>query len=139
MIHLVYVSSATEDMSDDELVFLLKQSRERNKKQNVTGMLLYCGGNFIQVLEGASDDVEDVYESIVKDERNSGNILIVKRAIASRAFPNWSMGFKRLSTEDKRELEGFTEFLEHEHTPKELSGKVDGVINLLFHFKEGNR
>ncbi|WP_419835757.1 BLUF domain-containing protein [Endozoicomonas atrinae] len=52
MINLVYVSSASRVMDEHELTALLEQSRDRNLRQNVTGMLIYCDGNFFQVLEG---------------------------------------------------------------------------------------
>ncbi len=40
-IRLVYTSSATSDLNEEQLLELLKQSRSRNQKQNVTGMLVY--------------------------------------------------------------------------------------------------
>jgi len=107
-------------MSDEDLLLLLEQSRNRNKRQNVTGMLLYVSGNFFQVLEGDIKDVEEIYEAIVKDERNKGNIVILKENIKERTFPNWSMGFEQkkamktnpyyMSTEQIKQLaeEGFT-------------------------------
>ena len=52
MIHLIYVCSASKEMTEDELLRLLEYARARNLKQNVTGMLLYAGGNFFQALEG---------------------------------------------------------------------------------------
>lgn len=57
MIQLIYVSSAVNLMSEDELLDLLAQSSQRNKRKGVTGLLLYAGGNFIQVLEGEQSDV----------------------------------------------------------------------------------
>ena len=62
MIHLIYVSSATREMTEEDLIFLLEQSRNRNLRQHVTGMLLFVGGNFIQVLEGDDKDVEEINE-----------------------------------------------------------------------------
>ena len=47
------------------LLFLLEQSRTRNQKQHITGMLLYLNGTFIQVLEGAEKDVNEIYAAIV--------------------------------------------------------------------------
>jgi len=79
MIHLIYVSSASQEMSEENLLFLLEQSRSRNKRQNVTGMLLYAKGNFFQVLEGEKSDVEEIYEAIENDGRNKGNIVIEKK------------------------------------------------------------
>lgn len=139
MIHLVYVSSASRDMSKDDLLHLLEQSRNRNQRQNVTGMLLYIGGNFFQVLEGGKNDVEEIYESITKDERNKGNIVILKENIDERTFSGWSMGFKHLTDQNLKSVEGFTEFLDRDIKPEEFATKSDKVLGLLYQFKENNR
>lgn len=138
MIHLVYVSSATREMSEEDLLYLLEQSRDRNKRQNVTGMLLYAGGNFFQVLEGDKKDVEEIYAAIVSDERNTGNIELIKENINERTFPDWSMGFKHLTSQNKASIEGYTEFLDRKMEPDEFANKSDKILGLLFQFKKGN-
>ena len=50
--HVVYVSTASEPMDDEDLAELLAQSRERNARNDITGMLLYKDSRFIQLLEG---------------------------------------------------------------------------------------
>ena len=60
MIHLVYVSSATGKLGETDLLDLLEHSRRRNRALDLTGMLLYAGGNFFQVLEGEEKDVDEV-------------------------------------------------------------------------------
>ena len=138
MIHLVYVSSATREMSEEDLLFLLEQSRNRNKRQNITGMLLYAGGNYFQVLEGDIKDVEEIYEAIVNDERNKGNIVILKGNIKERKFPDWSMGFKHLTDQDSDYVEGYTDFLDSRMEPEEFVNRQDNVLMLLYQFKKGN-
>ena len=138
MIHLVYVSSATREMSDGELMQMLEQARERNERQDVTGMLLYLGGNFIQVLEGEERDVDAIYDSIQRDKRNTGNVLIVKEPIAERVFPTWSMGFKRIDKRDALAVEGFSEFLVRPMDPAEFASHPDTVVTLLYRFKQNN-
>ena len=136
MIRLIYASSATREMSEDDLLFLLEQSRRRNERQNVTGMLLLVGSNFIQVLEGARQDVEEIYEDILNDDRNTANLLMLKEEITERAFPDWSMGFKQISEKNKGEIEGYTEFLDTKFTPDEIAGMSNKAIKLLYFFKE---
>ena len=55
MICLIYASSATKAMSQDELKALLAKARTNNQRDNITGMLLYNDGNFLQVLEGEAE------------------------------------------------------------------------------------
>lgn len=134
MIHLIYVSSAQREMSEEELLLLLEQCRRRNRRQNVTGMLLYAGGNFLQVLEGEDKDVEEIYKDILNDERNNGNIVIDKDQISERTFPDWSMGFRHLTNQDKASIKGFSEFLDRKMAPEEFVNKSNEVVNLLYQF-----
>ncbi|MBK9207916.1 MAG: BLUF domain-containing protein [Anaerolineales bacterium] len=62
MISIIYVSTSVRLLSDDELMDILKVSRENNSVSDVTGLLLYKGGNFMQVLEGPEDVVNALYE-----------------------------------------------------------------------------
>ena len=136
MIRLIYASSATREMSADDLLFLLEQSRRRNERQNVTGMLLFVGESFIQVPEGAEKDVEEIYEDVLDDDRNTANTVMLKDEITERAFPDWSMGFKHISEKNRGELEGYTEFLDKKFTPEEIAGLSKKAIRLLYFFKE---
>ncbi len=138
MIHLVYVSSAAYELSTEELLGLLAQSRERNSRQHITGMLLYAGGNFFQVLEGEQKDVEEIYASIVKDNRNKGNIVLLKEKIERRTFPDWSMGFKQLTSDNKSAITGYTEFLDRNISPEEFASHSHEVLAMLYQFKKGN-
>ena len=51
---LVYVSEGNTTFSKKDLRELLTKSRENNSKLKISGMLLYKGGNFLQVLEDSS-------------------------------------------------------------------------------------
>lgn len=137
MIHLVYVSSGTREFTHRDLVALLEQSRRRNLRQDVTGMLLYAGGNFIQVLEGLASDVDEIYASIEKDERNTGNVLLKRERIPERSFPDWSMGFNWLSDQAVKYTPGFSDFLNRKMTATELH-QADIALELLYQFKEFN-
>ncbi len=136
MIHLVYVCSASMEMTEDELLRLLEHARARNLKQNVTGMLLYAGGNFFQALEGEKSDVEEIYKAIESDNRNKGHIIVEKEDINERTFSDWSMGFKHLTSQNKPTIKGYTEFLDRQMKPEEFTDKKNELIALLYQFKK---
>lgn len=92
---LVYVSSATEQFDESRIPDLLAKSREKNGDLDVTGLLLYERGNFLQVLEGAADTVEELYDTIQRDPRHRGCIVLMRESIFERKFPDWSMGFRQ--------------------------------------------
>ena len=93
MFCLIYISSATRLMSGQELHDLLEDARERNRARGITGMLLYKGGNFMQLLEGDRDTVRDVFASIGRDPRHKDVIQLLTKEIDRRCFEDWSMGF----------------------------------------------
>jgi hypothetical protein len=96
MLSLVYVSSATRLLSEEDLKALLAQSRDKNKRLGLTGLLLYKDGNFMQVLEGAEDALLGTYASIQSDTRHHGILELIRQPVQEREFASWSMGFKNL-------------------------------------------
>lgn len=93
MKHIIYLSSATELLSDEEINSLLKTSRENNKKNNITGLLLYCDGNFLQVLEGENDAIDSIFSVISNDSRHKNIIVVANEYIEKRSFDEWKMGY----------------------------------------------
>jgi hypothetical protein len=104
LIQLVYLSSAAQPMSDEELVALLEKSREKNARLGLTGLLLYKGGNFLQVLEGERDAVMGQYQTIQADESHYQIMTVSSRAITERDFPDWKMAFVNLEKVNADEL-----------------------------------
>lgn len=111
MFSLVYVSSAKELFSDDDLKALLQQSRDNNTRVSVTGMLLYKDGNFMQLLEGLEETVMSLYAKIERDPRHRGVLILLRREIRERAFPDWSMGFKNLDDASLEQIPGYSPFM----------------------------
>ena len=97
MYHLLYVSSATRELNEDDLSAILETARRKNDVANVTGMLLYLSGSFLQVLEGAQEDVLRIFESISYDDRHSGIVTLTQGDIDDRSFDGvFDLSRKRL-------------------------------------------
>ena len=88
----VYVSSAHKLMGDEELLEFLRVARHKNEARNITGMLLYRDGNFLQVLEGPASAVDELIAKIKRDTRHHGVILMSRRGIEERQFSEWQDG-----------------------------------------------
>jgi len=97
MISLVYVSSTIGLLSKAELITLLEQSRIKNERLKITGLLLYRDGNVIQVLEGPVAAVRQLFNRIKVDPRHHGVLRLMERPIEARQFSDWSMSFKDLN------------------------------------------
>ena len=116
MLSLIYVSTSIKLMKDDELLDILKVSRENNTSGDITGMLLYKGGNFMQVLEGPDDAVNDIFEKIKKDPRHKDVSVISREQIQTRQFPSWEMAFQNLDNPAVKNEPGYSQFLQDEFT-----------------------
>jgi Sensors of blue-light using FAD len=106
LISLTYASRATEYFHEHEIPDLLHQIRIANAKQEITGMLLYIGGSFLQVLEGQPEVVDAVLSRILGDKRNSQLRSIARESIPERAFEGWTMMHKTLDPTEAGELIG---------------------------------
>jgi len=112
MYSLIYASSAVQPFTPAELQNLLQVSRRNNELCDVTGMLLYKDGNFMQVLEGERAAVTAVQQKIATDPRHHGIIVLLSRDTPERQFPSWSMAFRDLDRHSgSRTLAGYDEFL----------------------------
>jgi len=134
MYHLVYTSHAIKPFTEEELLDLLRQSRERNKKRSVSGILLYVQGKFMQVLEGKKSFVEEIYSSIQRDNRHSRVTLLLEGDSPKRIFKGWSMGFKKLSNDDFVNTSGFTDIdvFFNENTLAERSNVLMVFLKLFY-------
>jgi len=84
MLSLIYVSTAVKPLSDEELLDILKLSRENNATKEITGLLLYKGGNFMQVLEGPDEAVEALYKKIEADPHHKDLNVLSREQISAR-------------------------------------------------------
>jgi len=135
MIRLTYASTALKEWSPEELLKLLKECRNNNDVNNITGILLYTNGTFFQVLEGDEATVNSVYAMIEKDKRHKDVTLIQKEKITERAFPYWSMGFEKINAKDLSKMEGFNDFFEHDFTPSGFASHKNIIGPLLSHLR----
>ncbi len=137
LISLVYVSFAEHPMTNAELREILEVSRTNNEAKNITGMLLYRNGFFIQALEGEAEVVDELYEGIKGDPRHHHVVTVYRNEIAERSFGNWSMGFNILRddmlTEEQRGY--FTDFLSDEHGIQYFVQNPGHAAHLLESFK----
>lgn len=116
MLSLIYVSSSVREMNPEELMDILKVSRENNVTKDVTGLLLYKGGNFMQALEGPDDVVLALYEKIKKDPRHKDVSIISTEQIQKRQFSAWEMAFTNLDNPEIKNEPGYSQFLQDEFT-----------------------
>ena len=80
-------------MPKSKLYKILVDSRVNNKFADVTGLLVYVDGNFLQVLEGEQEVVSALLEKISKDCRHEDVKVVYKTSIENRTFNSWQMAY----------------------------------------------
>jgi len=131
--YLIYISTATKYYSKKELDVIWTHAKNNNSKNDITGILLYQEGIFMQLLEGHKDDILSLYEVIQNDSRHICEKQPLIGTSSKRFFPDWSMDFKNLDYES-RDVPSLNQFLEHIdslHT-KTDKDKANEVQNFIF-------
>ncbi len=91
LVRCLYASRPTEPLSGPFLDAILEQSRKNNPALGITGLLCVSKDLFIQVIEGGRDEVCDLFNAIVRDDRHQQVRLLIYEEIGERQFGNWTM------------------------------------------------
>ena len=94
MLRLIYLSTARLGLEAADLENILSRAVAHNLAHGVTGVLLFNGRNFLQVLEGPRRMVEELYERITRDPRHTGVTLIKTEDVRALSYPEWGMKLK---------------------------------------------
>ncbi|WP_210394643.1 BLUF domain-containing protein [Motiliproteus sediminis] len=135
LFQLCYISSARYSMGIAELDMLLTKARRNNRDLDITGMLLYADGSFLQILEGDEYRVRALYEHICRDSRHSQIFVLHEAEVSKRQFPDWSMGFRLLDLEELSHQAGFADLLQPNSTLAEkMSARPSLAYRMLLSF-----
>ena len=97
---LVYVSQASGTFSQDDFENIAASAKKNNGKLNITGMLICCGDEFMQIIEGYEPQVKMLCDRISRDRRHTSLTIISADRVKERRFSEWSMGCFHFSSED---------------------------------------
>jgi hypothetical protein len=92
LVRCLYASRPSAACDGRALDRILQQARKNNPALGLTGLLCVSHDLFLQVLEGGRDEVCDIYNAIVRDERHEHVRLLIFEEIAERRFGAWTMG-----------------------------------------------
>lgn len=134
MISIVYVSAARHPFTPAELEALLEKSRANNRRDGISGVLVYRDGDFLQVLEGPEAAVRRTYARIAADARHGGVIVLDESEIAERNFGDWSMGFRRVPAAERPA--GFVDFFDRRADLSAVVNPGAEVFRYLQSFRE---
>jgi hypothetical protein len=103
---IVYVSSASYAFSPLDLERLLASARLSNQAVGITGVLLHCHGNFMQLLEGPRSAVQAAFRRVRGSREHHGIIELLDEPAERRAFGDWSMASAGIGPEQFQALVG---------------------------------
>ncbi|WP_158828535.1 BLUF domain-containing protein [Mucilaginibacter lacusdianchii] len=144
--NVIYISKVMNLMQEDDLIALLKQSRDWNNDHGITGILVYIEGQlsthtegrFMQSLEGSQFEVERIFEKIQRDQRHHCLTVLKHSFIDNRNFGEWQMGFEYINLQKHQELTSFFT-LDDEILKSEEFEASDAALNFLKAFYRVNK
>ena len=93
---LTYTSLARLDLQVSDLEDIHRAARELNAIDGITGLLVFNGTHFLQIVEGARDVIDDLLERLKRDSRHTGLEVRDQHRVTQRSFPDWSMELVRV-------------------------------------------
>lgn len=94
---LTYTSRARLDLRDEDLTAIQQTARHLNALDGISGLLLFDGARFLQIVEGAEGAIDNLVERLRMDPRHSAFEVRDERYVERRSFPDWSMELVRVS------------------------------------------
>jgi hypothetical protein len=95
---LTYTSVARPGLTDSDIATIHHIALDLNSLDGITGLLVFNGTSFLQVIEGAEDAINDLVVRLRKDPRHSEFKIEDERCIRDREFADWTMKLAHIST-----------------------------------------
>jgi len=88
---LIYKSQLNPSCKSLSLLSLVEKAKCSNAALDVTGILLFNGLDFLQILEGSEEVIEDLFVKIGQDKRHFGVVELMRDYAPRRRFENVGM------------------------------------------------
>ncbi len=128
MLSIVYSSTARTEFGDGDLITLLMNSRANNRRDGLTGLLLYRDGRFLQIIEGEEEAVRRRYTIVAKDPRHRQIRILLEETIDDRRFPRWTMGYETLTDPLIALIPGYDRFFDDPSSTADLDQDARRLI-----------
>lgn len=70
---------------------LLRVCVDNNSRKGISGLLIYTGNHFAQVIEGPEPAIGEVMERIAQDPRHTRMRRLAVKPVTTRSFGGWAM------------------------------------------------
>ena len=96
LISLAYTSLAALGLQSGDLDAIQRTARARNVHDGITGLLIFNGTHFLQIVEGREGAIDALVERLRGDPRHIGFEIRDRHRVAARSFPDWPMELVRV-------------------------------------------
>ena len=127
---LIYTSWARPGIEAGEVEAIVASAKVNNPLDGITGVLIFNGTAFLQILEGGASAVDGLARRLASDRRHSNMSIRDERPIAQRTFPDWSMAYLRLEDGKFDGEEAVQRALERD-LPLHLRNIVLGIVSAV--------
>ena len=127
---LTYTSFARLDLTGGDLNAIHRTARDLNAIEGITGLLIYNGTHFLQIVEGAENAIDDLVERLRVDPRHSGLEVRDERRIEQRSFPDWAMELAHVKSDYFQARDSISERLPPS-VPEPVRGLLFAMTELI--------
>lgn len=119
--HLIQLVYASRLVGDESVLHSIHSHAVRNNTAHViTGKLLYCGGRFLQVLEGEPAQVHRTFDHIKADPRHRDVTLLMEQSISERAYAHWNMGFRHVQEQELEQYPAYKAYFQDDFSALQI-------------------
>ncbi len=91
---LLYVSDLAASRLADVVAGIARQARANNQRKDITGLLVFDGESFAQLVEGAESTILSLLERLKADTRHERvEVLQIGPSMMPRRFAGWRLGY----------------------------------------------
>lgn len=108
---LTYTSRAALDLTEGDLHDILATARRLNSLEGITGLLVFNGVRFLQIVEGSEAAIDGLVARLRVDPRHTAFEIQDERFTDERFFADWSMELVKVDSEVQKAREEVSEAL----------------------------
>lgn len=86
LVRLYYVSEIGPQLSDIDVKIIVGESQVRNRRLDITGMLVQTEHHFLQIIDGRKEAVDQLMSSVMRDCRHMNIRRVLEESISKRLF-----------------------------------------------------
>ena len=127
---LIYISRPTIKITAAVLLDILKKSENKNHPHQISGLLVFHNGQFMQLMEGEKKAVRNLFETVKHDPRHTDVEIVLEVDSPERCMPAWAMGFSMSDSVDS-EISNQVFYISIDDT-KQICKLMKGDVGLQF-------